>query len=247
MSHEFDVYAFRVAGGISYPPGGASRGPGGNAQAERDSQAVAVDGEDGAALLKAAIAEHANNVPDPGYVPFRDSRSEALGGVQWWLQSSPHTYSGCPEEPDVGVYAAVNWDEGSTGHGPAFTFNNLPQAKLLLGPGRHCDWVYVKDETGFDIVVEELRFFDYWLKGIDNGVMDEPAVTYYTYNAPAGEQWRTASTWPLPDEVRTRYALGEGSLATDAAEAPGSSQPPWADLPGDRGPRWRRQMEAWPS
>ena len=26
---------------------------------------------------------------------------------------------------------------------------------------------------------DELRWFDYWLKGIDNGIMDEPAVTYY--------------------------------------------------------------------
>ena len=26
---------------------------------------------------------------------------------------------------------------------------------------------------------QEIRWFDYWLKGIDNGIMDEPPVTYF--------------------------------------------------------------------
>lgn len=221
QSHEFDVYAFRVAGGISRPPG-AGGGPGGNAQAERDAHAVPVDGKDGNALLEAAIAEHADNVQDVGYVPFRDSRSESLG-VRWWLQSSPHTYLDALQESDIGVYAAVNWDEGGTGHGPPFTLNNLPDTKLLIGPAGHCDWISVRDEADFDIVVEELRFFDYWLKGIDNGVMDEPRVTYYTYNAPEGEAWSTATAWPLPNEVRTPYDLGDGSLSAGGPGAGGSS------------------------
>ena len=55
---------------------------------------------------------------------------------------------------------------------------------MLVGPAPHCAWTQVKTDTGFDIVAEELRFFDYWLKGVRNGVMEEPAVTYYTYNAP---------------------------------------------------------------
>lgn len=231
MSSEFDVYAFRVAGGISRPPSNADGGPSVNAQAQRDSQAVAVDGPNGPELLKAAIAEHAGDVPGPGYVPFRDSRSEALGGVRWWEQSSPSTYLDALQHSDIGVYDAVNWNEGSTGHGPPFTFNNLPHTKLLIAPGRHCEWSYVKDHTGFDIAVEELRFFDYWLKGIQNGVMDEPAVTYYTYNAPEGEQWRTASTWPLPNEVRTPYELGDGSLATEVPETQGRSQATVGETP----------------
>ena len=85
----------------------------------------------------------------------------------------------------MGVYAVANWDEAGTKHGAFFTFANLRgQARLLVGPAPHCAWTQVKTDTGFDIVAEELRFFDYWLKGIRNGVMEEPAVTYYTYNAP---------------------------------------------------------------
>ena len=79
-----------------------------------------------------------------------------------------------------------------------------------------------RSQTGFDITVEERRFFDYWLKGIDNGIMDEDRVYYYTYNAPAGSEWRSARQWPLPNEKRIRYYLGEGSLST--AEPTGVDQ-----------------------
>jgi uncharacterized protein len=60
--------------------------------------------------------------------------------------------------------------------------------------------------------VEELRFFDFWLKGVANGVMDEPRVTYFTYHAPGAKGWRTARTWPLPNEVRTRFYLAQNGL-----------------------------------
>jgi predicted acyl esterase len=68
----------------------------------------------------------------------------------------------------------------------------------------------VKDEAGFNLVTEELRFFDYWLKGKPNNVMNEPAVTYFTYNAPKESQWRTSETWPLANEQRTAFFLTPG-------------------------------------
>src|SRR6185436_7598271 len=87
-------------------------------------------------------------------------------------------------------------------------------SKLVIGPAGHCEWTNVKTDTGFDIVIEELRFFDHWLKEIENCVMREPAVYYYTYNAPADRQWQSATSWPLPNEKRVRYYLGDESLST---------------------------------
>jgi predicted acyl esterase len=78
-----------------------------------------------------------------------------------------------------------------------------------VGPGGHCGWTAVQSQTKFDITVEERRFFDYWLKGIDNGIMKEDRVYYYTYNAPAGSEWRSAKQWPLLNEKRTKYYLGK--------------------------------------
>ena len=37
-------------------------------------------------------------------------------------------------------------------------------------PGPNLDWLH-----------EMVRFFDHWLKGIDNGVMDEPAFVVFRH------------------------------------------------------------------
>ena len=107
------------------------------------------------------------------------------------------------------MLSVANWEEAGTRHGPFFTFNNLnPEfTKLLVGPATHCDWTTVKNDTGFDLVTEELRFYDYWLKDIENNVMSEPAVTYYTYNVDEDGAFRQSEVWPLAEEVRTTYYL----------------------------------------
>jgi putative CocE/NonD family hydrolase len=221
MSCEFDVYPFRVPGGIASAQGAPAKvRPGAKPPREtRDAVAVPVDADTDKSQLKQAIAEHTGTVENPGYAPYRDSFAEAITdptSQPWWIKSSPHTYLEGINSSGIAFYLAANWDEGTTKHGAFFTFNNVTNpAKLIVGPAGHCGWMNVESQTGFDITVEERRFFDYWLKGIDNGIMDEDSVYYYTYNAPAGSEWRSAKQWPLPNEKRTRYYMGEGSLSTE--------------------------------
>jgi len=218
MSCEWDVYAFVASGGIT-PHGAPTMMMRGGGREERDRSAVGVDGDTDGKLLTAAIAEHADNLETAGIVPFRDSESKEFGNA-WWLKSSPHAYADTINRSGIPVYAAVNWAEGFTGHGPAYTFNNLrTPKKLLLGPGKHCDWATVLTETGFDLVTEELRFFDHWLRGIDNGVMREPAVTYYTYNEAPERAWKTSKTWPPRGGKRTAFYLGPGVLSMEKPDS----------------------------
>jgi predicted acyl esterase len=62
------------------------------------------------------------------------------------------------------------------------------------------------------------RWFDHHLKGIDNGVMNEPAVAYYVMGdvinrtAP-GNVWRHAVDWPVPARERPFYFQVPGILA----------------------------------
>jgi predicted acyl esterase len=224
MSCEFDVYPFRVPGGMASAKGAPARRL--STQETRDAAAAPVDGDTDRSQLRAAIAGHADTVEDPGYAPYRDSIAEAItdpASRQWWIRSSPHTYLKEIHSSGIAMYLAANWDEGPTKNGAFFTFNNVTNpAKLIVGPAGHCGWLAVQSQTGLDITVEERRFFDYWLKGIDNGIMEEDPVYYYTYNAPAGTEWRSARQWPLPDETRTRYYLGEGSLSTEEPAGAGS-------------------------
>jgi putative CocE/NonD family hydrolase len=222
MSCEFDAYSFRVPGGMA--PAKRTSGnvpskmqPG---QEGRDAAAEPVDGDTDRAQLNQAIAEHGSTVENEGYAPYRDSVADAItdqGAQPWWIKSSPHHYLEQIRASKTAIYLAANWDEGTTKHGSFFTFNNVTNpAKLIVGPGGHCGWTAVQSQTKFDITVEEHRFFDYWLKGIDNGIMKEDPVYYYTYNAPAGAEWRSAKQWPLPNEQRTKFYLGKGALTTAA-------------------------------
>ena len=55
--------------------------------------------------------------------------------------------------------------------------------KLLIGPWPHdlasstvTGQMDFGSESKIDLLALELRWFDYWLKGIDTGIMDEPAI-----------------------------------------------------------------------
>ncbi|MFC1838038.1 CocE/NonD family hydrolase [Thermodesulfobacteriota bacterium] len=222
MSCEFDVYPFRVPGGMAPSKGTTTQAM--SSQETRDDVAAPVDEDTDRSMLKEAIAEHAGTVENPGYTPYRDSFAEALtdqSSQPWWLKSSPHNYLDNINSSGIAMYLAANWDEGPTKHGAFFSFNNvITPAKLIVGPEGHCGWLAVEKNTGFDITIEERRFFDYWLKGIDNGIMDEDPVYYYTYNAPEGSEWRSAGKWPLSEEKRIKYYLGDGSLSTTEPSEP---------------------------
>ncbi|HVR30009.1 MAG TPA: CocE/NonD family hydrolase, partial [Thermoanaerobaculia bacterium] len=114
--------------------------------------------------------------------------------------------------------------------------------KLLMGPFGHgqlqgdLEYPETGGRRGPD--GEEIRWFDYWLKGIDNGIMDEPPVTYYQMAAArkgspsALNGYRTAETWPPSDARTVRLYLREGRrLSTRAPSSPDESASSTAAAP----------------
>ncbi|MDB5427041.1 MAG: hypothetical protein JWR43_1016 [Phenylobacterium sp.] len=88
--------------------------------------------------------------------------------------------------------------------------------KLLMGPFGHGALSGDLEYPGFDRLNlagdQELRWFDYWLKGVDNGIMDEPPVGYYMMaGAEKGQlspknRLLTSANWP-PANREVRYYL----------------------------------------
>ena len=64
---------------------------------------------------------------------------------------------------------------------------------------------------------EILRWHDYWLKDIDTGVMDEPAVRYWVMGA---NEWRTGTDWPLPETQWTKFYLNSWERLQSAPFTP---------------------------
>jgi uncharacterized protein len=74
---------------------------------------------------------------------------------------------------------------------------------------------------------DPIQWFDYWMKGIDNGVMKEPAVRFYVMgdtmdkSAP-GNQWRTSASWPPQSTATSFYLTPAHGLASSKPSGKGT-------------------------
>jgi putative CocE/NonD family hydrolase len=184
-------------------------------QLDVDHPALPVDEDKDGSLLKAAIQEHrANRDAAKLYaaLPYRDS-VDPQTGVQVWRDWTPITYRSQIRESKVAIYHLAGWYDRYV-RDQTILFRNLdnPQ-KLTIGP-----WTHTESDLGS--AAEHLRWWDRWLKGIDNGVMDDAPVHYYVMGAPEATAWRSARAWPLPNERRTAYWFGpRRSLGTVAPKS----------------------------
>lgn len=76
---------------------------------------------------------------------------------------------------------------------------------------------------------QQLRWWDYWLKDIDNGIMDEPPISYYMmasarkgHVSPLNRVIQTES-WPPQHEQTRFYLQPDGGLDTSAPTADSAS------------------------
>jgi putative CocE/NonD family hydrolase len=60
----------------------------------------------------------------------------------------------------------------------------------------------------------QLRWFDYFLRGAENGVLDEPPVRYFLTGA---GQWTDQAAWPVHTEPMSLFLTASGGLAADPA------------------------------
>lgn len=173
---------------------------------DQDLAARPVDGD--VAALRAAVEAHRANTEAGALIrqlPYRDSRvAEPIG--QFWEATSISNFLPAINRPGIAIYLQGGWND-LIRRDTMLSFANLTvPKKLLVGPWGHCR------TDGFDYLAEMHRFFDYWLKGIDNGIMAEPAVTYFE-NGGTG-RWTTAATWPVAGAgARPFYLGGAGTTA----------------------------------
>jgi putative CocE/NonD family hydrolase len=113
--------------------------------------------------------------------------------------------------------------------------------RLLVGP-----WAHIRPYTaptsgetgdvdfGPDALIELhqylLRWFDYWLKDVDTGIMEEPPVYLFVMGE---NKWRSENEWPLARTHYTRYYFhSDGSANTRSGGGALSTVPP-GDEPAD--------------
>jgi uncharacterized protein len=105
------------------------------------------------------------------------------------------------EDIRVPFLSAGNWSGMGLhlrGNCEAYLCSPLPHKRLRIHAGTHIH-PYHSEEGRHD----QLRWFDYWLKGADNGVLKEPPVKLQIRKGGVGNyEWRHEREWPL---ARTRW------------------------------------------
>jgi len=116
---------------------------------------------------------------------------------------------------DLPVFLQSGWFDGD-GIGSKLNYAQLRLSrnrnqKLILGPWGHTDQAsprYGDVEFGKvaapDLKMMYLKWFDHWLKGMDNKILEEPLVQIFVMFE---NKWLTGATYPLPQTKFTKLFL----------------------------------------
>jgi uncharacterized protein len=150
--------------------------------------------------------------------PFIDAWLTHQRRDEFWRQGSVcEDFSAitCP------VYMVGGWTDPYRNAILRFLEGYAGPCKGLIGP-----WAHDYPEDGMPgppigFLQEAVRWWDHWLKGYDNGVMDEPKLRMWMPQArrPAAGyrslpgRWLAAGGWPAPQVQIRRFGLGPGTAA----------------------------------
>jgi putative CocE/NonD family hydrolase len=104
------------------------------------------------------------------------------------------------------------------------TFESLTCPKrMIIGPWSHASTDTCLPGPNHDLIPEHLKWWDHWLKGIDNGVESEPPIMVYVQRStlPAPDRaevrgaWRYEPTWPAERLAPTTLALAKAEADGD--------------------------------
>jgi uncharacterized protein len=138
---------------------------------------------------------------------------------EFWRQGSvceDYAAIGCP------VYMVGGWTDSYRNAILRFLEGYPGPCKGLIGPWGHD---YPEDGSpgpAIGFLQEAVRWWDRWLKGVDNGVMQEPKLRAWMPEAHRPEsgylthpgRWLAADRWPAIDAEMRRFHIGAGTLST---------------------------------
>jgi putative CocE/NonD family hydrolase len=158
---------------------------------------------------------------------------------EFWKDAGASVVDHLAEYKDVPEYHTTGWYDSWGTPVANLNYVGLRREKkslqrLIIGP-----WIHSSENLSYageaqftgdaalDLTAFHLRWFDHWLKGVDNGVDREPPVQIYVmgggdaHKTPEGRifvggHWRNEQEWPLARSAPTPYYLhADGILSPD--------------------------------
>jgi putative CocE/NonD family hydrolase len=148
--------------------------------------------------------------------PFRDSLTP--DGKRYWDYPSLYSLMDRINRAGVPVYLTNGWYDPLARENFIIFANLTTPKRMLVRAADHGQ----ADDPGDDIdyAAEAQRWFDYWLKGVDNGIMQEPPIHYYLQGVASQAAWQVTDVWPPKNEAMTRFYFGAGAAPHEGALVP---------------------------
>lgn len=167
--------------------------------------AAPVDGDEDRSLLAQAIEQHRESTALAAMwrsMPFRDSWSDIVAS-RFWLEGSVATHRDALQRGGAAFYIFGGWQDDFRREGLVAwaALHRTNPTKVLIGPWLHCR------HPGFEMLTEALRFFDKYLKSVDNGIDREPPIQLYTVGDEPAQAWKGYASWPPANTTQQRHAL----------------------------------------
>ena len=202
------------------------------------------------------VRQYVRNLPlRPGTTPLKFAPdyekwlTEAMSHGDYddfWKNAGSSVVDHLAEYKDVPEYHTTGWYDSWGTQVANLNYVELRKSKkslqrLIVGPWIHSSEnlsyageAQFTDDAALDLSAFTLRWFDHFLKGVDNGVDREPPVRIYVmgggdaHKTPEGRifvggHWRDEQEWPLTRTVNTSYYLhakGVLSAVKPAGDAP---------------------------
>jgi predicted acyl esterase len=157
-----------------------------------DSLDRALEGHD---ELRRRLAAAQWPAPDAGYDVLRD-----------WL--------GRINASNVPIYLWDGWQDPAPAERLLYFYNLTTPTRITTGPWSHGagEPNDPREDAHLTLMATEIvRWFDFWVRGIANGIDREPKVRYAVMENKSKWEWRTAETFPPPEAVPTDFFLGSSS------------------------------------
>ena len=147
------------------------------------------------------------------------------------------------KDVNIPVFHQSGWFDGD-GIGTKLNYLKMEQykhsyQKLTVGPWGHTDtagrMIGDRDFTEsaiIDLQRDYLRWFDHWLKGVDNGIDKEPLVSVFVMGS---NKWLHGQSYPLEvTQAQKLYLSSNGSANTEKGDGKLTFDAPASNVPADR-------------
>ncbi len=118
----------------------------------------------------------------------------------------------------IPIFMISGWYDGYRDSTPKILEHCNAASKAIVGPWNHTFPHMAEPPPSIEWREEAVRWFDHWLKGIENGIMEEPKMAVFIRDGHGPGvpeeikgQWQWVDQWPPKDRIHKTYYLQKDS------------------------------------